>query len=175
MMKILAIGAYAAGIDMEAVILMGIQGAGKSTFYQQRFAESHLRISLDLLKTRQRERALLQTSLAGAQKFVVDNTNVVSADRAVYIEAARHAGYRVIGYFFDVPLRDALRRNAQRPAGAKIPVPAVIGTLKRLQRPEFTEGFDELYTVRQDQSGQFLVSPWPAAEGTPKAEGLPDV
>jgi predicted kinase len=36
---------------MEAVLLVGIQGAGKSTFYQQRFFDTHVRINLDMLKT----------------------------------------------------------------------------------------------------------------------------
>jgi hypothetical protein len=34
---------------MEAVILTGIQAAGKSTFYQERFSGTHVRINLDML------------------------------------------------------------------------------------------------------------------------------
>ena len=44
---------------MEAVILVGIQAAGKSTFYRERFFGSYVQISLDLLRTRHRERSLL--------------------------------------------------------------------------------------------------------------------
>jgi len=40
---------------VEAVIFMGLQGAGKSTFYRERFFATHLRISLDMLKTRHRD------------------------------------------------------------------------------------------------------------------------
>ncbi|HLK48775.1 MAG TPA: AAA family ATPase [Bryobacteraceae bacterium] len=151
---------------MEAVILIGIQGTGKTTFYEQRFAATHARISLDLLKTRQREREFLRSCLGNSQRFVVDNTNVLAADRAVYIRPAHEAGFQVIGYFFDIPLRDALRQNAQRSGTAKIPVPAVIGTLKRLQRPDPGEGFDELYGVRRDPAGSFIVSPWSGPGGT---------
>jgi predicted kinase len=35
---------------MQAVILVGIQAAGKSPFYRERFFGSHVRISLDLLR-----------------------------------------------------------------------------------------------------------------------------
>jgi predicted kinase len=135
---------------VEAVILIGVQGSGKSTFYREKFFDSHVRISLDLLRTRQRERVLMQACLASGQRFAVDNTNVLRVDRAVYIEAAKAAGFRVTGYFFDVELKEALRRNGTREGTAKIPVPGVIGTWKRLERPELSEGFDELVVVKHE-------------------------
>ena len=46
-----------ATLKMEAVILIGIQGAGKSTFYKDRFFNTHVRINLDMLKTRHREKS----------------------------------------------------------------------------------------------------------------------
>jgi predicted kinase len=36
---------------MEAIILIGIQASGKSTFFQQQFFATHVRINLDSLKT----------------------------------------------------------------------------------------------------------------------------
>ncbi len=152
---------------MEAVIFIGIQGAGKSTFYRERFFDTHVRISLDLLKTRHRERAFLETCLATQQRFVVDNTNVFAAERAVYIRAARAAGYRVTGYFFDVPLRTALWRNSRRSGAGKIPVPGVIGKFRRLEKPAVAEGFDELFAVTSDDQGRFTVAPLESHECTP--------
>ena len=40
---------------MEAIIFIGIQATGKSAFYQQRFADTHIRLNLDMLKTRRRK------------------------------------------------------------------------------------------------------------------------
>ena len=40
---------------METVILVGIPGSGKTTFYRERFFETHVRISLDMLRMRDRE------------------------------------------------------------------------------------------------------------------------
>lgn len=40
---------------MEAVILCGIQASGKSAFYSERFFHTHVRINLDMLRTRRRE------------------------------------------------------------------------------------------------------------------------
>jgi predicted kinase len=142
----------------EAVIFIGIPGAGKSTFYRDRFQSTHVRINLDELKTRARERALLHECAAAGRCFVVDNTNTLVSERAVYIEAARGAGFRVVGYFFDVALDEAQRRNAQREGRAKVPRAAVGGMLKRLQPPQVTEGFDELIVIPQ-RHRIFLLSP----------------
>jgi hypothetical protein len=143
---------------MEAVILIGIQGSGKTTFYRQRLFETHVRISLDLVKTRRREQALLEACLRTWQRFVIDNTNVRAEVRARYIGPAKAAGFRVIGYSFETPLQEALRRNQQRSGCAVIPVPGVIGTLKRLEPPAIEEGFDELYFVTHGERDEFVVT-----------------
>jgi len=48
---------------MEAVILCGVQGAGKTTLYRDRFVETHVRVAMDLLRTRAREEAFLRLCL----------------------------------------------------------------------------------------------------------------
>ena len=48
----------------------GIPASGKSTFCLQRFFKTHLRINLDMLKTRQRERVLIEACIAARQPFV---------------------------------------------------------------------------------------------------------
>ena len=143
---------------MEAVIFTGVQGAGKSTFFRDRFFDAYVRISLDLFKTRPRERLFLDTCLKSGQRFVVDNTNPRAEDRAPYIAAAKQARFRVIGYYFETTVRDALRRNALRAGGAVIPVPGVIGTYKRIERPLWTEGYDELYLVTHGENDAFVVA-----------------
>lgn len=71
---------------MEAVIFIGIQATGKSTFSQQRFFSTHIRINLDMLKTRNRERTLPAACLEAKQPFVLDNTNLTREARAGYIK-----------------------------------------------------------------------------------------
>ena len=53
---------------MEAVIFIGIPATGKSTFYQERFAGTHVRVNLDLLKTRRREDRLLAACIRGSRQ-----------------------------------------------------------------------------------------------------------
>jgi len=142
---------------MEAVILVGVQGSGKTSFYRDRFFETHVRISLDMLRTRQREKILLTACLESQQSFVVDNTNPLPVDRARYVGVSRAAGFRVVVYFFKTSLPDAIRRNNQRAGKKKIPVPGVAGTFRKLQPPTLAEGFDALYTVTISADSTFIV------------------
>ncbi len=145
---------------MEAVILIGIQAVGKSTFYYQRFRDTHIRINLDMLKTRRREQILVDACLAAKQPFVVDNTNATIADRARYIAPAKAAHFRVVGYYFQSKLQDAVQRNRQRATAKVIPEIGMAATYKRLQPPSLAEGFDQLYSVTIGESGEFAVQEW---------------
>lgn len=145
---------------MEAVIFIGLQGAGKSTFYRERFFATHLRINLDMLKTRHRERRFLKACMETCQPCVVDNTNPTLEERQVYIEAAKRSRFRVIGYYFQSKVEDCKRRNEQRPVDERIPMSGILGAAGRLQLPSRAEGFDELHYVRIDENNRFVVEEW---------------
>ncbi len=147
---------------MEAVILIGIQAVGKSTFYYQRFRDTHIRINLDMLKTRHREQILVDACLAAKQPFVVDNTNATVAERARYIAPAKAARFRVVGYYFQSKLQDAVQRNRQRATSKVIPEIGMAATYKRLEPPSLAEGFDQLFSVTIGESGEFAVQEWTA-------------
>ncbi len=142
---------------MEAVILIGVPGAGKSTFYRERFASTHVRISLDELKTRARELAKARECIGAGKDLVIDNTNVRRQDRAPWIALARAAGYRVSGYFFRLEMRAAIKRNSLRTGNDVIPVPALIKLWKQMEEPSTVEGFDELWTVTVQKDGSYSL------------------
>ncbi len=144
---------------MEAILFIGIQATGKSSFYKEHFFNTHVRISLDLLRTRHREQLFLEVCLTSQQAFVIDNTNPQKTDRAKYIQAAQQRKYKVIGYYFQSKIADALQRNSKRTGKAKIEEIGIKGTFHKLEQPSFDEGFDELYYVELLEN-TFLIKPW---------------
>lgn len=144
---------------MEAVVFIGLPGSGKSSFYKERFFATHVRISMDLLKTRYRERRFVELCLATDQRFVVDNTNPTRLDRSKYIEAAKARRFSVFGYYFQAKVEDCLRRNANRPEIERVPEVAIYSAASKLEFPSLSEGFEQLFYVRL-KNGQFVVEEW---------------
>jgi predicted kinase len=137
-------------------MFVGIPGCGKSTFYKERFFSSHLRLSLDLLNTRNKEQRFLNLALSLQQRLVIDNTNVLREERSKYIAQAKEKRYEVIGYYFESILSDCLQRNEKRIGKDRIENVGVIAKFKQLHAPSFDEGFDKLYFVKIE-GDQFIV------------------
>ncbi len=145
---------------MELVLFVGIQATGKSTLYKQRYADTHIRLSLDMLKTRHRESILLDACLAAKQPCVIDNTNPTKLERARYIEAARQKKFSVKGIFFASGIEPALSRNQNRPPNEVVPDAGIRGTRNRLELPDYQEGFDTLYYATIADDGEFSIAEW---------------
>ncbi|MGH1344809.1 MAG: AAA family ATPase [Nannocystales bacterium] len=143
---------------MELVVFTGIQAVGKSTFFRERFFDTHVRINLDMLRTRHRERLLFEACLTAKQSVAVDNTNVSRSDRARYIVPARAAGFGVVGYYFQSVLAESMARNEARQGRARVPPRGLLGAAGRLETPQPAEGFDALHYVRIERG--FVVEPW---------------
>lgn len=141
---------------MECIIFIGIQAAGKSTFYKEKFFKTHMRINLDMLRTRNREKIYLKASCIAKQPFVVDNTNPTAEDRKKYIELAQKYHFKVVGYYFEPNYELSHARNEKREGKEKVREVGILSTLKKLERPAYAEGFDELYIVKSSD-GEFTV------------------
>lgn len=142
---------------MEAVVFIGLQASGKSSFYGERFFSTHVRISLDLLRTRNRERRFLTLCLETQQPFVIDNTNPSREERTKYIEPAKAAKYSIVGYYFRSKVDECLVRNQNRLG--LVPEVGILSTAKKLELPKLEEGFGSLNYVRLTESG-FVVEEW---------------
>jgi predicted kinase len=136
---------------MEVIVLCGVQASGKTTLVRDRFLTTHLHVSLDVLRTREREAAFVELCLAMRQPFVVDNTNPTPADRARYVGPAREAGFRVVGYLVEVDASVAHARDAGRER--RVGPSRVAATARRFVRPVPEEGFDELWHATAGRDG----------------------
>ncbi|HYF81757.1 MAG TPA: ATP-binding protein [Clostridia bacterium] len=145
---------------MEIVIFIGMQASGKSTYFKEHFFMTHIRVNLDMLKTRNKERILIEACMKAKQSFVVDNTNPTVEDRRGYIEAAKEAGVKVVGYYFQSDIAECIERNNARIDKEKVPVIALRRTHSKLQLPTYDEGFDELYHVKISETNEFVVEEW---------------
>ena len=145
----------------ECVILVGLPGAGKSTFARLHFA-AHDYISKDALpkagNKQARQDAALRASLQAGRSVVVDNTHVSPAERAAVISIAREFGARVVGYYIAATTREAVARNEGRIGRARVPKVAIFTCAKRLAAPVLAEGFDAVHTLRV-VDGRFEAQP----------------
>ncbi len=150
----------------EAVILVGLQASGKTSFFRTCFASTHGHISKDNFRNarrrQDRQMRLLREALEKGRPVVVDNTNVTRADRGALIAEAKAAGARVLGYFFESDAERSLERNRSRFGKARVPERAIFSTLRRFEAPSMEEGFDRMFRVRL-VDGRFRVTAWEEA------------
>ncbi len=150
---------------MELVIFVGLQASGKSTFFRERFAATHAHVSKDLFRNNRnrnrRQAQLIEAALGKGVSVVVDNTNPTVEDRMSLIRLGRRFGAKVVGYYFDSTVRQSIGRNRQRTGADQVPDVAVYATAKKLERPAYREGFDELFSVRIYGDSAFDVRPEP--------------
>ena len=142
---------------MEAIILSGIQGSGKSSLCQARYWDSHLRINYDMLRTRHREALLLQACLAAKQALIIDATNPTRDDRQRYLQPCQAAGYRIIGIEFRIALPLAMARNVQRQGKARVPDAALRAFVRKREALDFAEGFDEIWIMNVTEEAATLT------------------
>ena len=141
------------------ILLIGIPGSGKSSFFQNILSADHIPVNLDTLKTRKREAHLIDACFAEGKDFCVDNTNLTREEREKYIIKAKAHGWLVVGYFMKSVLRDCIARNEQREGDAKLPAKAVAAMSNRMELPRQDEGFDELYFV-EIKNGNYEITEW---------------
>jgi predicted kinase len=148
----------------ELVVFVGLPASGKSSFYHERFAATHARVSKDLMPNNRRraarQRELVAEALAHGRSVVVDNTNTRRADRAELVALAHAARASTALYHFTAAVGDCLRRNRARQGKARVPDVALFTARKRLEPPAADEGFDARYEVALDEAARgFVVTP----------------
>jgi predicted kinase len=136
---------------LELIILVGLPGSGKSTYYRAHLAATHMHVSKDLMPNARRrddrQEREIESALGAGTSVVVDNTNPSVEVRAPLIALGRRHGARIVAVYFETDVRTAIMRNRQREGKARVPDVAIFATRKKLVVPTLEEGFDEVRVV----------------------------
>jgi predicted kinase len=139
-------------VPQELVVMVGFQGAGKSTWVATHLAGTHAVVSKDhwprARRREARQQRVVAQLLAEGHSVVVDNTSPSVAERAPLIAAAREAGVPVRAVWVDTPLDTCLIRNAARPDAVRVPVVGLHAAADRFAPPSPAEGFAHVDVVR---------------------------
>ncbi|POX38056.1 kinase [Streptomyces sp. Ru73] len=149
---------------VDVSVLVGLQAAGKSTFYAQCLAGRYALVSKDLFprSARNKQRRQLRQvaeALEEGRPVAVDNTNPAPEEWEPLVAVGRAHGATVTAYWFPPDLAGSLRRNAARQGRDRVPEVGVRATAERLREPTRADGFDAVYEVRFDGHGGFTVRP----------------
>jgi predicted kinase len=138
-------------MPLELIILVGLPGSGKSTYYRAHFAATHAHVSKDLMPNARRRDDRQEREIAAAlsegKSVVVDNTNPTADVRAPLIALGRRHGARIVAVYFETDVKTAIMRNRRREGKARVPDVAIFATRKKLVAPTLEEGFDEVRVI----------------------------
>jgi len=139
-------------MPQELVVMVGLQGGGKSTWVSRHLAGSHVVVSKDhwpnARRREARQRRVVAELLADGASVVVDNTSPSRGDREPLVTAAREAGVPVRAVWVATAFDVCLSRNAARVGRARVPDVGMYSTAARFEPPGTDEGFSRVDVVQ---------------------------
>jgi len=110
------------GSDSKVFVLIGPQGAGKSSWARSHAAKNPSAILFDAILVKRDERAPI-------------------------LRAVKEQSGTAVAVWFDTPLDICVARNAARPVDERVPEQAIRNVHAALQAPSTDEGFNEVMVI----------------------------
>ena len=129
------------------VIFMGPHRSGKTYYFNWHFAGKFIHIQSDAHQTGSEEQMHVGECLENGVDFVIEITNSTKAGRSLYIQNAKAAGYRIMGYLFKTQISDHYEQYDWNGNSKQRYSEIVPADFSQLELPDYSEGFDELYYV----------------------------
>lgn len=135
------------------VVMVGLPGAGKSTYSKMLEDKGFIVINQDTIKDG--SPGTLTQCLRKVQQnidnnIVIDNTNLTSDIRKKYIQTARLFGMKIIAVWFDIDVKICKHMNFLRAIGGGRHVPDITyRTMLKKYEKVGDEGFDEIITINK--------------------------
>ena len=132
----------------ELVLLVGMQGSGKSTLRKQVFVPAgYAYANRDELGKMEKCIAVVKAALSSGKSVVVDNTNPDAKSRSQFIEQAKALGVRVRCIHLTATLEQCVHMNLMRDAlfeGRELRVPkqGYKDYAAKFKKPDQAEGID---------------------------------
>jgi predicted kinase len=134
--------------NMQCVIFTGLPGCGKSTYFKERFFDTHIRVNLDMIKKRKREQELIEGIINARMPFVVDNTNITIKRRERYFKLLENKHYNILSVYFDIPLEICFERNKLREEKKRVPEFVIKQFANKIEKPTLHESFNTLEVIK---------------------------
>jgi predicted kinase len=171
--SIAATSTVAPEVTLEAVVLIGINGCGKSTFASTYFAK-HAIVARKFMRPRKnytrdrKEQLAIETRLRERRNIVVDSSShirVAQRERILGVirNAAKSAGVgvRIVGIAFRNDARLCFERNETRHVSTRLLTEARLRKQRQsLQWPSSSERFDELLYAKEEYDAKWSLLPY---------------
>jgi len=157
------------------VFLVGLPGAGKSTFSTALGAAGWEVLCQDSIGGKAATEAALVGALKAGKRVVVDRCNVRAAERARLLDIAMRPRGVVAVHLataYEVCLERAAQRTDHPTIGYGRGRPAVLSMCKAFERPMIAEGFHAVHTLSTPDEVDKLLRAWGAASAEPALPGL---
>jgi predicted kinase len=157
--------------NLDIVLVCGLPGSGKSHFAgthfkasdRQRVNRKEIRrflfemthfgaqwsekeyASHDEFLVKHVERKIIEQLLQEKKKLLLDNTNISSEARKLYVTLARQLGKSIGAIFLDTPVALCLERNRGR--ADSLPETVISRLVAEKQLPDVSEGFKDVLVI----------------------------